>query len=382
MIDEQKQWMEFWELGRVDRASPEPWPGIRPAELEEVPALRYRSDGEKGGAVGYAATSWPCLASEADSLDHRPRQGGWLRTRQLAEAPVTLGAAIHLLPPAPPWKSHTLRRQPMPAVNLVRSSSAPPLPEDKGGPYPGGRIDISQVDVGAFLGRMALERKLAPRVVLHLYRPTGTMPREMTPIRLRGVTVVLYLEQYQPPKDPETQKERPRERLALPLSDSVTDGRTAFIDIEDGALEVLGGDIVAPDFAQAELPPWIVRVSNGALRLCNAWLIGPGRGAPDGYRGLVLLEGQRNSSGEPTSHLAAVNSVLTSGRAVVGLSGDGAAVRAENVLLVSGGNAVVSTAHRRGSPGSAREPGSAGLAGEKLCLPATLWRGRGGGVGQ
>src|SRR5205823_1164264 len=92
------------------------WPGTPCWHAPAQAALEYSTHRTAGPPVGYAATSWPCLA---------PIPAG--------PAPPTLGCPVELLPPARDhWQQWTVQRFITPRVEMLTRSTPPEIPA--GGP--------------------------------------------------------------------------------------------------------------------------------------------------------------------------------------------------------------------------------------------------------
>ena len=342
----------------ANRIETEGWPAAMFLELAGIAATEYRTDAVPGAPVGFAATSWPCLAGKE------------------SVAPPTLGCPVAHLPPARDnwlqWTVDSFVALPVDVQPDARRSEIP-MPND--GLYHGERLDISRVDVGAYLERVKAMSKLGPRVVLHLFRSGDGKTVPTSPVRLKGSDLVVVLEPYQrqrevpppgppgppgPPdpsrtlpgsgqfsRPPDTLPKKPAaataesERLLLfANSRAVKDGQ-AFVEVEGGNLDVIGGEIRCPDFRQALLTPYLIRVKGGNLRLYDCWLQGPLFDPPDNFKALVRVEGAGPAAGPEAACQCGIGaSVLASGRAAVSVAGLGARLRLERSVIVAGTDGV------------------------------------------
>src|SRR5262249_38338226 len=114
----------------------------------------------------------------------------------------------------------------------------------------------------------------------------------------------------------------------------------ALIQVEDGNLEVVGGQVRSDDFGTANLPRHLLLVRRGDLRVHGCWLQGPVTSQPENYWGLVRVEGTREASPEKVRRCAIHQSVLLSGRMGILVAGAGARVHLEQCLLVAGSDAL------------------------------------------
>src|SRR5262249_37609773 len=270
-----------------------------------------RTDLPPPAPVGYAATSWPCLAAGKD-------------------APPTLGCPVVSLPALrDDWMQWTVQPFVSTPVDLPADPRPPTIPTHNDGLYYGERLDVTRVDVGAHLEQVKKARQLGKTVVLHLYRSGDGKVLPTSPIRVKGSDLKLFFETYRPPpadgpgvpgvptvpqrpgtREPPPKKEPEPERLLLTAESQAARGDKGLIDVEDGNLEIVGGEVRFPDFAQARLPEFVVRVKGGSLRLHDCRLTGPLFDPPGNFKALVCVEGGGLSE-EDTPACAVHAAVLT-----------------------------------------------------------------------
>jgi serine/threonine-protein kinase len=214
-----------------------------------------------------------------------------------------LGADIAALPPT---------HDRWPALAFDRLSASPPLPlEDttpdipsvNDGRYHGERIDLTKQDVFD-LGDHLKGKQLGPRVVL-VFSGAGKSV-VLRPIKLKDTTLVLCF------KAPEAEPGKPEPPPTL-LRYAPGGGLTeAWIDIEDGNLDVIGGDLYLPAFDTGDpSPAFLIKVKGGDVRLTRTRLRGPDRKVT-GFTGLVCVEGTNSFLPNSVRRLAISDSVLLS----------------------------------------------------------------------
>jgi len=130
------------------------------------------------------------------------------------------------------WPQWTVERFRTPGVDLLRESSAPPIPAPGDDLYHGERIDLSTADVGAHLEQQT--GRLGPRVVVHLFRSDANKITPTRPIRIKGADLVLFFEPQKP-----AVKGAPVGRVVLQGDGA---GGVAMIEVDNGNLDVIGGE--------------------------------------------------------------------------------------------------------------------------------------------
>jgi hypothetical protein len=129
------------------------------------------------------------------------------------------------------------------------------------------------------------------------------------------------------------------ERLTVSADSRQGVKQSALIEIANGGLELIGGALSYPDYNLALTPPYVVKVTSGALRLHDFHLLGPTQTPPRNYRGLIFFQGN-GAEGVKGSTCVVSDSMLRSARGVLHLEGTGARVRLWQSLLVAGGDAL------------------------------------------
>jgi serine/threonine protein kinase len=366
-----KGWERCWSGPNVERFVSQPWPPASFPELATVAAAEYRTDVAPGAPVGYAGTSWPCLAPSGE------RAAGWLGSLlsgraladQSSQGPATLGCPVAHLPRLrDDWMPWTVLPFVAAPVDMQPDPKRTEIPAPTDNLYHGERLDVSRVDVGARLEQIKKNYRLAPVVVLRLFRSGEARPLPLSPLRLKDVSLVLVLEPFEKPKEPppgpprppgvppgtpmqrppfpppmrpmtEPKEPEPPERLVLVAESSAPKTGQALIEVEGGSLDIIGGTLRFPDFQRAWLTPYLIRVKGGDLRLSDCRLEGPLFDPADNFRGLVRFEGAGATDGR-TPQCAISECVLTSGRAALCVGGTGARLRLERSVLVAGKDAL------------------------------------------
>src|SRR5207247_283425 len=128
------------------------------------------------------------------------------------------------------------------------------------------------------------------------------------PIKLRGTTLVLYFET---PKaeagKPEPAPSQLRYLAAGPTPE-------AWIDVEGGGLDVVGGELVLPRPGPGDkVPGYMLRVRGGDLRLSRTRLRGPDGPTAAGFRGLAWVEGSGSADPDHARNVVVSDSALLSG---------------------------------------------------------------------
>jgi serine/threonine-protein kinase len=237
-----------------------------------------------------------------------------------------LGCDLAVLPPMRDnWNAVAFERATM-QMPEPPADVRPPKPTASGELYVGEELDLSKIkDLGEYLNSKA--PTLGKRVVLYL---SGTGQHRMSPIRLRNTTLVLYFE---PPKD--ATKDEPLS-LSLPFVKD-TSADEAMIQIDNGSLEIIGGDLwFDDDRSKAKVPHWMLQVTGGDLRLCHCRLRGPQQAVPDGFRGLISFHGSGDPAADRACTCVVNESVLLSSQLGLHIAGTGARVLVRQSVLLAG----------------------------------------------
>src|SRR5262249_17935011 len=196
-------WEKFCAGDSVDRSEAERWPAAPSPEPAEVPAVEYRTNAAPGAPVGYASTSWPCLA---DSPGSPPKAEG--EKGADPNAPPTIGCPVSRLPVTRDnWLQWTVQSFVSAPVDMLRSDMPPEIPNPGDRNYHGERIDITRVERGARRAEAKEKSYLGPRIVLRLYRSADGKTVPTSPIYLKGADLVLVLE---PSRRPPKKNDPPR----------------------------------------------------------------------------------------------------------------------------------------------------------------------------
>jgi hypothetical protein len=292
-------WQRQWRRSEGDTALVATWPARPALEPEDGAAAGYRPTPE--APVGFAASAGPDqpLGCDLDGLP--PTRAGWLAL--------------------------TYERYPAQPLEPFTDDRPPEIPNPGDGLYHGERRDLSQnpIDLGAYLESQRKTRGLGPKVVLHL---SGTGDKLTTPITVKGTSLVLFFE---PPRDDAAP-------LVLSLSPRAAVNGEALLAVEDGDLTVVGGELRLPDPGRVKMPPFLLKVRGGDLRLLRCRLQAPP--APDGYRGLVVVDGSGDPAADKARGCSVNECVLVSGQAGIVIRGVGARLLLRQSLLVAGTDAL------------------------------------------
>lgn len=214
-----------------------------------------------------------------------------------------------------------------PALDLLKDSKPPKIPEGKDGKYYGGKVDLTKTDIVAHLEEMQRKQELGQVIVLHL---SGSGVKKISPLRMKNRSLVLYFEPPAKGKEP------------LVLAPETSDGPigNALFQLESGSLELIGGDIRVPDAKTAKVPHYLIHVLGGNLHLHGTRLQGPLGQSPDSFWGLIRLEGSGFGDRQSVRGCAIHECVLQSPRVGVHVAGIGARLRLEQNLIVTTGDAL------------------------------------------
>jgi hypothetical protein len=289
-------WRERWRRIEGDVALTEPWPAAEYPDPGEVPPDSFRTEGTP---AGFAATSGE----------------GWL------------GADLAALPPARDnWRGLANERFAVPLIDHLTPGVVPDIPPGDAGTFTGASLTLTaNLDLGDYLQKVQRMQRLGPRVVLHL---SGSGSVKTSPVRVEGTTLVLY---FQPPKE----KAAP---LVLTPANGTAGKDGALIEVENGSLEIDGGAFAYPNYKTAAVPPFVLKVSGGDLRLHGCRLDVPLVTWPDAFRGLVAFAGNGKADLDAASTCAFRDCVLLSPGLGFQVAGPGARLGLQGCLLLAGGD--------------------------------------------
>lgn len=288
-------WRSAWGHREGDLALADAWPPRPLGALEELPASIVDP---QDTAAAFAATA--------------------------GRGP--LGCDLGRLPPEPVfWKQRTFER--FAAIDAaLPEADVPEIPTSPEGLYHGEKFELGKVDVGLEVQARLRTMKPGPRIVLHL---SGKGAHVTSPLRFQGVEqVVIYFEQ------PDPGAKEKSEPLTLQLKPS---GGAALIEVEGGSLEVRHARIRFENSRIAALPPHMIRVRGGDLRLYRCTLLGPLSKTPDGFQSLVACEGAGFGGGPPVT-VTLRECVLQCGKPLLELKHPGARLRCRGCLLYALGD--------------------------------------------
>lgn len=283
-------WHEFTHQPAGDKAIPQSWPPYLPPEIERLQPAVFRVYGS--------------AAAFRDSLG----QG-------------TIGCPVEDLPATrSSWLSYTYERALSLPLEGAISDQAPEIPMANDGLYHGGTFNVTSGDLGERLQELQEARQLASRVVIHL---TGKGTATMTPVRLRGVNLVLYA-------DPAGSKPT--------LTPKPGTSADALISIENGSCDLIGvGLALAPPSSKASVDT-LVQTRNAHLRVfgCRVRAIA----APAQFRSIFRFQGSKESAPEQMNQCLIADSVLQSSASALRVTGNGFRLRIQDSLIVTGEDAI------------------------------------------
>ncbi len=291
-------WRSVWGHREGDVTLNEIWPPRPLAPLEEVPAA--------------SLTPHDTLAAFSASAGRG-----------------ALGCDLGRLPPDPPlWKQRTFEKYAAADVDLP-DPEPPEIPTAPEGLYHGERIDLGKIDVGLHIQARLQTLKPGPHIVLRL---AGKGTHSTSPLRFRGVEqVVLYFEQV-----PAGAKEK-FEPLTLELKPGNI--AAALIEVDSGSLEIQHGRFRYENSRIAALPPHMIRVRGGNLRLQRCTLVGPLSKTPDSFQSLIACDGAGVGAALPFSVMLR-DCVLQCGKPIIELKNPGVQLRCRGCLFYALGDAL------------------------------------------
>jgi hypothetical protein len=293
-------WHAQWQQKQGDMALEPTWPAVVDADPSDTPPAVFRTTGH----VAYAGTA----------------------------GASSLGCDLAALPPVrEKWLWLTYERFAAPDYFVPSADQAPEIPTQPEGLFHGGQLDVSTLDLGVYLREKVKPLQAGPRIVMHLY---GKGKAPTSPIRIKGASLVLYFEP--------SQKEEDRPYL-VPANAA---DKEAWIEVEDGNLDVLGGSLRYPNVRGLALPSYLLKVTGGDLRISGCELRGPLGQASSSYQGLIQFVGTGGSPAigawsadqAPIRECAIMDSVLLSGRNCIHSGSAGTRVRLTNCVAVAAGD--------------------------------------------
>ncbi len=286
-------WHRHWKINEGDEVARNTWPMQEFNEPASLPAATYSPT----EPVRFASTVEPNQPLGCDLSSLPPARDDWIR--------LALNPSWY--PPEAP-----------------SDDSAPEIPNPGDNRFHGARLDLTlrENNLGDYLDRIQKSgQKLGPRVVMHL---SGNRPVDSSPIRIRGSTLVLYFEE---------PTEKNAQRLAIRL------GRVSepvpLIDVENGNLEIIGGELRATDLATANISH-LIKVNNGDLKLYRTRLEGPQQWSPAGYRSVISFTGSGDPTPERMRSCALNECIVRSNRAGIQINGVGCSLLLRQSVVVAG----------------------------------------------
>jgi len=325
-----EEWHRQWIYSGGDKSLSHPWPIIAPASLAQILPITYQT---AGTAASWAATS----------------HGG------------PLGCDVALVAPGQPsWLKRTY--EPSDVAPLAVAGQTPAKAPAASGLYKGEKLDLGKVDVGKHLQTKLAGQKPAPRVVLELY---GKAVRSSSPIRVRGFDLVLTFPRASSRAEPSTLAVKPMEDPP----------GAAFIDVEDGSLEIMDGRISMAGLKPAALPDHLIRVRGGDLRLADCRLFGPLAHEIGNFKTLIDFHGAGDDANDEPRDCAIADCLLQASKTILRIEGSAARARLRNNVLITGEDALRfdfgSVATPRLNVQCALEHNTMAVRGSVLVLPDT-----------
>jgi serine/threonine protein kinase len=288
-------WEVTWNITAGDRALQERFPGA------------VFNDPSQLAAATYSTANTPLEFASTEN----PEQ--------------VLGCPLAQLPPARDnWVPLTFDRFPIPDGDVLDSATKPEVDSSDDQAFHGARVELTpQFDLGVYLQEMQKAKPLAPRVVLQLI---GAGEQKTSPIKIRGSSLVLYFEP-------------PAREDAKPLTlTAKSNGADALVEVENGSLDVINGDLSLPDAGKC--PSHILKVYGGELRLFRTRLQAPHQTGVDAYEALISFGGSGAAAVDKAQACLINESVLSSGRTGIHCHGAGARVLLRQSVLVTAGDAL------------------------------------------
>jgi hypothetical protein len=238
-----------------------------------------------------------------------------------------IGCDLAALPyPPDSWRDPTTDHAVVPTPEVTARNSAPDIPKAPASVFAGARVDVTKKDLGEYLRDVQKTQKLAPTVVLIL---TGGGKVKTTPVHVKNTNLVIYFEG-PGPKGPD------KSPLSLTPAGTSPTREDALIQVDGGDLEVEGGVFFYPGFKTAVVPPYLLKVTEGNLRLRHCLLEVPPGDHPDPFRGLVAFEGSAKADLEQARTCAFRDCILISPGVGVRALGPGVRLGLNDCLVVAG----------------------------------------------
>jgi serine/threonine-protein kinase len=289
-------WQRLWGRYDGDALQAEAWPRAVFPELAEMPARTYTT---AGSFVAFAAST---------------------------SSARLLGCDLDSLPPVRDnWLSLAFDRLAIQVPNVADDADPPNIPTSHDGLFHGARLDLNRIDLGLYLQSVQRSYRLAPEVVLRL---SGSGECLMTPLHLKGSSLVLYFE---PP---------PEKKTPLVLVPAGRGAAEAPLVVEQGDLTLIDGNLRFSEAPGARVVPWLIKVRGGDLRLLRTHLEVPPKDSGATFRGLISLQGSNDLAAERVRACIAHESVLVSARDALAIEGIGVRVLLAQSLLIAGENAI------------------------------------------
>jgi serine/threonine-protein kinase len=286
-------WRKTWPQAESDATVKEIWPD----QVFTEPATQPTSAYLPSGAVSMASSLSPTSPLGCDLANLPTMRGNWV----------------------------TRAFDPVVSVPEFPDDSVPEIPNLADGKFHGGRLDLTDTDLGDYLAKTEKSIGFGPKIVLHL---SGKGDRTTQPIRIKGSSLVLHFEE-------PLEKDTPRCALSL--------GRTSkavpLIEVEGGNLSISNGVLKVPDQPGAKVSH-VVKVSGGDLQLYQTRLEGPQRSVPEGYQSAIHFQGNNDPTAERLPTCVLSECVVVSSMADILLSSPGCRLGVRQSLLVSGSEAI------------------------------------------
>jgi hypothetical protein len=285
-------WRKHWPDSELEKFLEQGWGKLDGLELAEVPPLIFARQGtpfvmkatSRSGRAGCNFREFPYVRTRWIDLAYKPTS--------VAQVPISVEGA----PPA--------------------------IPDGKDGRYYGGRIDLTKTDLADYLAAVKKKQSFGRFVVLHL---SGHGRCKFKPIALRQTNLTLYFEPASKGTEP----------LILVAEMPEHSNGKGLIELENGNLHMIGGDIRCQDARNSPVPPYLVHIKGGNLRLLGTRLEGPMTKPPATYQGLVYFEGSGLMNPNLVQTAAMKGADLLTARTAITVAGVGARLRLHKCRIIS-----------------------------------------------